>query len=528
VTRRASVADVRSRLIDRSEIALLDVREEAPYADAHPLFAASLPLSRLELEAFDRLPRRSVPIVVYDNGEGLVERAAKRFADLGYSSISVLEGGLAAWRDAGAELFRDVNVPSKAFGELVEARRHTPSISAEELESKMRAGEDLVVLDARRFEEYQTMSIPSATSVPGGELAFRVRDVAPDPQTLVVVNCAGRTRSIIGAQSLLNANTPNPVAALRNGTIGWTLAGLRLERGQSRRYPAGSAAVPGPAAEAARLLADRAGARRVDQRELDEWAVDPERTVYRFDVRSPEEYAAGHLPHFRCTPGGQLVQETDVFAPVRGARVVLADDDGVRANMAASWLAQMGWEVSVLSTRVNAEGLEFGAFRPSLPPLPEVAGIDPQALAALLDCTKATVIDLGRSAEYQAGHLPGAWFALRSELATVPLAISPALPIVLTSTDGVLASFAAPEVESLTRIRPLVLMGGTAAWKAAGLRVETEPGRYLASAIDAYKRPYEGTDNPREALQAYLEWEFGLVAQLERDATHHFEVLQAV
>jgi hypothetical protein len=125
----------------------------------------------------------------------------------------------------------------------------------------------------------------------------------------------------------------------------------------------------------------------------------------------------------------------------------------------------------------------------------------------------------------QAGHLPGAWFALRSELATVPLAISPALTIVLTSTDGVLASFAAPEVESLTRIRPLVLMGGTAAWKAAGLRVEAALRRYLASAIDAYKRPYEGTNNPREAMQAYLEWEFGLVAQLERDATHHFEVL---
>jgi rhodanese-related sulfurtransferase len=525
VTRRVSVAEVRSRLGGRSEIALLDVREEAPYAEAHPLFAASLPLSRLELEVFDRLPRRSVPIVVYDNGEGLAQRAVKRLGDIGYSSIEVLDGGLTAWRAAGAELFSDVNVPSKAFGELVEARRHTPSISAEELNSKLRAREDLVVLDARRFEEYQTMSIPSATSVPGGELALRVRDIAPNPQTLVVVNCAGRTRSILGAQSLLNADTPNPVAALRNGTIGWTLAGLSLDRGKSNRYSSAPSPTRAQAAQAARSLAARAGVARVDLEQLDVWSVDPARTLYRFDVRTPEEYRAGHLPHFQSAPGGQLVQETDAFAPVRGARVVLADDDGVRANMTASWLAQMGWDASVLSIQVDGDRLELGSFRPSTPLLPVVARIDALPLAVLLNQTDATIIDLGRSTEYQSGHLPGAWFALRSELATNLSAVSPKLPIVLTSRDGVLATFAAPEVESLTRIRPLVLTGGTAAWKAAGQRMETGPTRFLASPIDVYKRPYEGTDNPREAMQAYLDWEFGLVAQLERDGTHNFYVI---
>jgi rhodanese-related sulfurtransferase len=93
----------------------------------------------------------------------------------------------------------------------------------------------MVVLDARRFDEFNTMCIPGGTSVPGAELVLRVRELAPDPRTQVIVNCAGRTRSIIGTQSLVNAGIPNPVAALRNGTIGWTLAGLGLLMAQVAR-----------------------------------------------------------------------------------------------------------------------------------------------------------------------------------------------------------------------------------------------------------------------------------------------------
>ncbi|MEA3133710.1 MAG: hypothetical protein QOG17_1556 [Gammaproteobacteria bacterium] len=525
VTRALSAGEVRQHFIERREIALLDVREEGPYAEAHPLFAASLPLSRIELDVLDRLPRKTVPIVVYDEGEGLTQQASEILRSIGYTDISLLEGGLAGWRGAGAEVFRDVNAPSKAFGELVEARRHTPSIGADELNAKLQAGENLVVLDARPFEEFRTMSIPSATSVPGGELVLRVRELAPDDDTLVIVNCAGRTRSIIGAQSLVNAGIPNPVAALRNGTIGWTLAGLRLDHGQSRRYSEVTAESQSRFVSAARALAETAGVGRIDRSVLWKWKRDPTRTLYLFDVRTPDEYRSGHLPGFRSAPGGQLVQETDVFAPVRGSRIVLADHDGVRANMSASWLAQMGWDVSVLSDIAGEKDWDHGHFRPSLPPPPPIIGIGVDALAALVTEQQVTIIDFGRSAEYQRGHLPGAWLALRSQLASVALAVSPKLPIVLTSSDGALAAYVAPELERRTGLEARVLAGGTAAWMAAGHRVDTGLTRTLAPAIDAYKRPYEGTDNPHAAMQAYLDWEFGLVAQLERDGTHHFHVI---
>ena len=516
-------AQVRLALISCREIAILDLRGEDPYAGAHPLFAASLPLGRLELEVLDRLPRKDVLVALYDDGEGLVAQAAERLATLGYTDVRALEGGLAGWRGAGYELFRDVNSASKAFGELVEARRHTPSIPAPDAQALIASEPNLVVLDARRFEEYRTMSIPRGVSVPGAELVLRAGEIAPDPATTIVVNCAGRTRSIIGAQSLINAGVPNPVMALRNGTIGWSLAGQALDHGQLRRFPEPSPVRAAEARARARDVSYRAGVRRLTPGELDALGDEAARTLYRFDVRTPEEYAAGHLPGFRSAPGGQLVQETDVFAPVRGARIVLADDRGPRADMTASWLAQMGWEVYVLDGGFDGQ-LESGDWRPTLPPLPAHITIAPGDLRARLEAGEAMVFDLAPSPAFARGHIPGALFAIRERLEEAIDKLSSARTLVLASPDGVAAAFAAPELARLTGATVRVLEGGTAAWTAAGLPLKA--GLYAATTVDdVYRRPYEGADNPVEAMQAYLDWEYGLVEQLARDATHGFHVI---
>ncbi len=525
-----STAEVRAALLKRDEIALLDVREEAPFAEGHPLFAASLPLGRIELEVFDRIPRQATPIVVYDAGEGLAVAAATTLRELGYSDVALLDGGLDGWRGAGGELFRDVNVPSKAFGELVEATRHTPSISAEDLQGLLEAHADLVVLDARRFEEYQTMSIPAAVSVPGAELVYRVGAIAPEPDTLVVVNCAGRTRSIIGTQSLVNAGIPNRVAALRNGTIGWKLSGLALEHGQSRRMPTVPAALREQARAAARLVADRAGVGRIDADLLSQWMADPTRTLFRFDVRTPEEFTSGHLRGFRSAPGGQLVQETDVFAPVRGARIVLSDDEGARASMTASWLAQMGWEVHVLTEGASPAALETGAWQPGVPQAPAVRILEVDELDALIGKkdvgqSDVVVLDFAPSVNYMRGHISGAWFTSRTLLRQPDTVLPTARRYVVTSGNGMLSRFAAADVEAVTGVGTLVLAGGTDAWVAAGRPLVAIPLRFATPALDIYKRPYEGVENSAEMMQAYLDWEFGLVAQLERDGTAQFRVL---
>ena len=532
-----SFAAVRARLLARDETALLDVREEDPFAQEHPLWAANLPLSRVEIEAWRRIPRLDTFIVLYGThgGDDLAPLAARTLASLGYTNLHLLEGGLEGWRAAGGELFRDVNVPSKSFGELVEHERHTPSLSATEVKALVDGKANVVVLDARRFDEYRTMSIPSATSVPGAELVLRVRELAPDPATQVIVNCAGRTRSIIGTQSLVNAGIPNPVAALRNGTIGWKLAGQALDHGADRKAPAAVSDAHRAEAQAdARCVADKAGVRRIALDALHALEA-PGRTVYRFDVRTPEEYDAGHLPGFASAPGGQLVQETDHQVPVRGARIVLADDDGVRASMSASWLAQMGWEVYVPDAVPAASGFTEKSPPPPAYPLAAVAvrEISPNDLAALLKQPAATaVIDVTTSANYVKRHIPGAWYAIRAQLAqAIDTAIPRAQRYVLTCGSSLLARYAAADLRQLLDARGqrdaevLVLAGGNAAWFAAGFGGESGETRLATQRTDRYRRPYEGTDASPEAMQAYLDWEYGLVAQLGRDGTHHFKVI---
>ena len=310
-------SQIRSMLLLHEETALLDLRHEAAYATGHPLFAANMAAGRIALEAEIRLPRKNVPIVVYDAGEGLVAEAADRFAALGYGNIRQLEGGLHAWRKAGFEIFIDVNSYAKAFGELVESRRHTPSLSAEEVASLLSNKADIRILDVRRPDEYMTMNIPGSVSVPGAELVLRASHVAPDPETTIVVNCAGRTRSIIGTQSLINAGIANKVVALRNGTIGWTLANQTLEHGADRHGGIGQFE---GANDQAREVAYRAGVRHLKPHEAAALQADKARTLYRFDVRPVEDYAAGHIPGFRHYPGGQLVQEIDMAAHSKSVR----------------------------------------------------------------------------------------------------------------------------------------------------------------------------------------------------------------
>lgn len=525
-TKYQDYAFVRNKLLKKEEIALLDVREEDPHAQEHPLFAANFPLSRLEVDAFSKLPRKDVPIVTLDDGEGVAELAAQRLSALGYLDVSAFKGGVPAWKAAGGEVFKDVNVPSKSFGEFVESKRHTPSLSAQEVKKLIDDKEDVVVVDVRRFDEYHTMSIPTGISVPGAELVLRLPELAPNPKTKIIVNCAGRTRSIIGTQSLINAGIPNEVNALRNGTIGWTLAGQELDKGQSRKFKEVSESTAKEAAQRARSVADQAGVKRVQLADIEQWKSQADRTTYFFDPRTPEEYEAGHLPGFRSTPGGQLVQETEMVAPVRGARIVLSDPGGVRANMPASWLAQMAWDVYVIDDIQTTDLTEKGPWIPSLPSSPDIQMVDAKTASSWLESDKTTLcIDLSTHANYVKSHIPGSWFALRSQFSSAMKNLPTANRYILTSTTGELAVFAAQEIQALTTSVVFVLAGGNKAWIDAGLAIETGATHLASPPVDRYKRPYEGTSVDPAAMQAYLDWEYGLVEQLGKDGTHHFWVL---
>jgi rhodanese-related sulfurtransferase len=507
---------LKAMLTDGQELALVDLREELIFSQNHLLWARSVPLSRLELKFARLVPRHTTRIVLCDDGDGLVERAARILAEAGYTDLSYLHGGVAAWGKAGLELFSGVNVPSKAFGEHVEHVSHTPSISANELEALLRDRTDLVVVDSRPFDEYQRVSIPGATSVPGAELVLRIHDIAPSPETTVVVNCAGRTRSIIGAQSLINAGVPNKVVALRNGTMGWSLAGFTCETNDNRRAPKPSAGGLAWAQTAARQVAARFGVPRIERTALEAFRTDATRTVYLFDVRDPPEYAAGHVAGAVSVPGGQLVQATDQYAGTLGARIVLVDDAEVRAAMTASWLRQMGWrDVFVL---VESGSEREAPASPVLGPIPPAdRGIDAEELSDLVADNHVTVVDLSLSSTYRRGHIPGAWFAIRSRLAQVLAKIPMNGELVFTSEDGVLAGLAAAENRRPARY----LRGGNLAWQAAGFTFASEP-RMADEPLDVWLKPYERGNDTTRAMSEYLAWETDLLPRIERDGTTRF------
>ncbi len=513
-------------LHDQDEIALFDIREHGQYGEGHPFYAVPLPFSRLELDIGRLAPNTAARIVLADDADGVAARAAQALATLGYTRLFVLDGGVPGWQAAGYSLFAGVNVPSKTFGELAEHHYGTPRVSAAEL-TAMQAGEQApVVLDGRPVSEFRKMNIPGAICCPNGELAYRLRDLVPDPATPIVINCAGRTRSIIGAQTLINFGVPNPVFALENGTQGWYLNDYKLEHGGTRRYPDSAAPAGLDAARAAaQTMAVRFAVPHIDAAEAGAWLNDRSRTTFLCDVRTPQEYAAGSVPGAQNTPGGQLMQATDQYVGVRRARLVLIDADGVRATVVASWLRQMGHDAVVLEGGLAA-ALACGLAAPAGPVAPSRAlpGIDARSLAAGLAGRQLLALDVRASMAYRAGHVPGSRWSIRPVFARDLAGVPRDTPIVLIGDDdqpGV-AALAAGELAALGYSDIRLLAGGTGAWQAAGHALagdaadgDAPNGLPDARCIDFLFFVHDRHDGNKEAARRYLAWETNLIGQLD-------------
>jgi len=520
---RIDAATLRAWILDGAELAIIDAREEGEFGAEHLFWAVPCPLSKREARVPAILPRKSVRAVCVDDGRGLAEKLAAYLGTQGYTDVHVLEGGTKAWAAAGYVNFSGVNVPSKAFGEWVEHHYGTESVDAPDLNAWIAEKKNMVILDSRTAEEFARMTIPTAQSVPGGELAYRIADIAPDPNTLVVVNCAGRTRSIMGAESLRRAGIPNKVIALRNGTMGWELAGLTCDRGRTDRFQPGTPKSLPVARDRANNFATESGVRPITMAELATFQADTARTLYLLDVRDPSEFRAGHMPGSRNAPGGQLVQATDTWIGVRNARIVLMDDTGVRARMSASWLRLMGHQDVFVLEGGSVPASTGPAAQQAAPP---AATIDVPALVRLLDSGDGTVVvDLARSIDFREGHIPGALWAIRTRLDRLAAKLAAARHVVITCPDGSMAPLARDEVAGLTKAEIRTLAGGTASWRQAGrplVRDKTDPPD--ADCADFYLRPYDRNSGIEEAMKAYLSWEIDLVHEIERDGTVHFGV----
>ncbi|WP_136065403.1 rhodanese-like domain-containing protein [Modicisalibacter radicis] len=499
---------------DGQEIALLDIREFGEYGMGHPFHAVNVPFSRLEALVGQLVPRRNAPIVVMDDhDEGRARRASQCLADLGYRDVAWLEGGTQGWRAAGYSLFAGVNVVSKTFGELVHERFHTPGIPAHTLDEWQRQGKPVHVIDGRPVAEYRKMNIPGSICCPNGELAKRLPTLLDgDTATPVVINCAGRTRSIIGTQTLRWLGIENPLYALENGTQGWRLAGLSLDHGSERFYPDEIAADEELGA-AARRLAESGGALAIDAATLDTWLADDTRTTYVFDVRTAEEHHRNAPAGAVHAPGGQLIQATDHWVGVQRARLVLIDDDECRAPVVAHWLALMGQEVAWLrggnthwpSLRHLSDRRD-AADLPMLPPAVDlVEALDPATLC----------LDARPGMQYRDGHLPGARWVNRS-LLDEQLADADLLRPVVLVADIEHAACLANELAARGVMRLGWLAPAVDDWQRAGIALERTPDTPDdAHCIDFLFFVHDRHDGNLEASRRYLAWETGLLARLD-------------
>jgi rhodanese-related sulfurtransferase len=506
------------------ELALIDPREEGAFGRAHLLLAVNVPLSRLELLIERLVPRKSTRIVLTDDGDGLSELAAGKLAEFGYANIELLRGGNPAWGEAGFELFSGLSVPTKAFGEWIAVTCKTPLISAEALHRKIAAGADVVILDSRPANEYADMTIPGAINVPVSELVYRFGELPVAPLTEVVVNCAGRTRSLIGAQTLIDAGIPNPVAALQGGTMAWQMAGFPLEHGATRHAPEPWGGRLVQARQRAEAVAERNRVRVIDQAQLALFKSEVRRTLYVIDVRSPDEFGAGHRADSSHAWGVQLVQSLDRFVATRNARLVLVDNFRVRALTTASWLVQAGWrDTFVLEDPFSGVALETGSGNAPLrssaaKPLPRLNAAE---LREALTRGVVTVVDFSSSLTFAKAHIPGAWFGVRSRLAELLAAVGGVERFVVTGTDPALAELAGDDLRRLSG-RPVALLdGGNRSWSEAGFEPAFGPENLAAAADDLFRMPFlwghfQDRDEFESAARAYLDWELQLPEQLRR------------
>ena len=522
-----TATELNDSLQSGDEIALIDLRDIGRYAAGHPVLAVSVPFRDLETRVVQLVPRRSTPTVIYDDGSGLVDRALNILTELGYNDLAVLEGGLPSWVAAGFGVVDGVGVISKALGEFVAEREQTPKIRVDELVALRDAGTDLVLVDTRPRDEFARESIPGGLDAPGAELLYRIHDVLDSDETLVVVNCAGRTRGIIGAQALRNAGVANPVVALENGTAAWEVAGFELAIGRDERLAPPSPKGLARAKTGAARLRERFRLTSIDRDHLERLRREAyRRSTFVFDVRTPEEFEAGHLRGTRSVPGGQLVQGRDEFIGTLHGRVVLVDDtDGVRATVTASWLVQIGLdEVFLYAEPLEPADLEVGPEE-----VPLSIGDDRSVLLSPEEVAKRgasiAVFDIGASRRYEAGHVPGARSVARQHLGEAIAGVDSAIQVVVTSDDGRAARYAAAEL-SRTLARPIaVLDGGTDSWELAGLALSTEDREWVSAPVDVWVH-YRDVEERRVWLEGYTAWAEGVVEQLEAEGSHHFRTFE--
>ncbi len=518
-----SIIDFRELYKSKSEFAVIDPREELFFSRGHLFAATNMPLSRLELMIGPCVPVKQTMIILCDDGDGLASKAGQVLTDLGYTQLLVLQGGLPGWALAGGAVFSGMSVPSKAFGEVVERELATPTITATELHQKLKNKENILLLDARPKSEHQEYCIPGSVSCPSAEMILRCANSENAQSAEIIVHCAGRTRSIIGAQTLIDAGIFKSVHSLTNGTPAWEFEGWSTEKGSECELPLPSAKDSKYAKEVAMKIRDKWAIPMLETKELEQWQK-AGGTRYVFDIRSFEEFTAGHFSTSKHIAGGQLLQTTDRHIVVRNAHIALVDNDGVRAVTTAMWLKRMGWKnIVTIQISDQTHGLITGLGIESSGSDIKMIDVDE---AAVMHANKSVVFcDIRRSFDYRRGHIAGAAYLTRENLVADTAHLSLSTPIVLIADDHGYAGIISRDLRGLGH-DIMLLNGGIKAWIEMENPTEDGFGWLISRPADTYYESDHFDDFQVHIREhhAYLNWEVALIDHIVDEPAAVFNI----
>ncbi|MFB6311653.1 MAG: rhodanese-like domain-containing protein, partial [Salinirussus sp.] len=387
---------------DSRQVALIDIREPLDYSEGHIYESTPVPRRDLEVRLPIVVPGGQATIVLIDEAGDRAEDDAEWLEVLGYSDVRYLDGGMAAWVEAGYETVdahdgvyaTAFNFPSKDFGERVEVEDEPEKLSPDEFKA-LREDQDVLLADVRTPEEFEESTIPGALHIEGVDVGLYLDTLREDDQP-VVVHCGGRTRSIIGASTLQKLGFEE-VYELENGTMGWDLAGFDLEHGADRhiRDLDLDSVTRDSIRERVADLLEQTDVSYLSAAEFSDLLANDE-LLYPVDVRTADEYAASHIPGSLSIPGGQAIQTTDEHFAVRNGTVVFISDDGIRAGITAYWFDRMGFpRVFVLEGGLDAweaagEPVETGSTTRKPPDSGIVKALVEEITPAELDQLRST------------------------------------------------------------------------------------------------------------------------------------------
>ena len=521
--KKISCKSAKEIIHSRVECALLDIREHGQYGEGHPFLSVNCPYSDFEQSVARLIPNTKVPVILMDNADGIAEKAADLMNTMGYSAVSIMDGGAPAWSKEGYTLYKGVNLPSKTLGEVIEHHEHPKVISPQTLAEWKSQAKPMYLFDCRPPNEYDKMTIPGALCVPNGELAHRLGALVQDSETPIVVTCAGRTRGLIGAAGLERLGLSNPIYAVENGTQGWALASYSLSHKNGQpEMPALDDTGLAISRKRAEALIAKENLRCISIEEFEDLANDTNRTLYLVDVRSISEYSRGHLPGAVLSWSGQVSQAPDLIIGVRRARVVLSDDTGMRAAIAAVWLRAIQYEVYILrETSPSSLKPNWQRSAPRLPECQPLEQLTAQTALQALQTGQAQLIDLRSSQDFRKGHIQSAHWASRARLGSV----DKTRPAILLANNAPAAAYTADDlrrsgVEVIGQIN-----GGMEAWGEVSYALESSPSNPPdEDCIDFLFFVHDRHDGNLESARRYLEWETGLIGMLDEDEHASFSL----